>query len=329
MRPQRKPQDRQENTADIPFYRKLIGKGAQPAALKTAVVMPVDERSLKGAVEAVHKDMITPVLIGPEDEIRKTAEEHSLDIGQLEIEDCANEQEASQRAVELAAQGRVEAIMKGHLPTHILLKAVVQESQLRTGRNMSHVFALAGKDYPKPLFISDAALNIDPTLEEKRNITQNAIDLFRCLGFGTPKVALLSATEHVTSDIPDTIEAAAICKMADRGAITGGIVEGPLAFDNAISKKAAEAKGIKSKVAGEADILIVPDLQSGNMLYKQMRYLAGYEAAGIVMGARIPVILTSRAATTPTRLASCALALMVAEQGAQERREPVEIEKRL
>jgi phosphate acetyltransferase len=303
-----------EAKADIAFYRLLTRKGQPLSALKTGVVMPVDSLSLEGAVAAAEKGLIIPMLIGPAHIIKKLAKEIKLDIGDMKLVDCADAETASAKAVEMAVKGEINAIMKGHLATHILLHAVVSEEKLRTGRKMSHVFVISGKDYPKPLFLSDAALNIDPDLMTKKDIIQNAIDLFHCLERGMPKVAILSATEDVTPSIPDTIEAGALSKMADRGVITGGLVDGPLAFDNAISVAAAKAKGIKSKVAGDADILIVPDLQSGNMLYKQMRYLAGYEAAGIVVGARIPIILTSRAATTPTRVASCALAVMAAHR---------------
>lgn len=308
--PQSHPQ--KARLADNPFYRQLTQKGHPYEPLATAVVMPVDALSLEGALEAAGEELIVPVLVGPKKRIEETARHAKLSVGNLEIVDCNNEKLAARKAVELAREGKVEAIMKGHLPTHVLLHEVVSERAIRTERKMSHVFVIFTKDYPKPLFLSDAALNIDPDLETKRDIIQNAIDLFHHLEKGSPKVAVLSATEEVTSDIADTIEAAALSKMADRSTITGGKVDGPLAFDNAISKEAAKAKGIKSEVAGDADILIVPDLQSGNMLYKQMRYLAGYEAAGIVMGARIPIILTSRAATAPTRLASCALAVLAA-----------------
>lgn len=305
-------QPKKARLADNPFYRQLTQKGYTYEPLSTAVVMPVDSLSLEGALDAAQEGLIVPVLIGSKARIEETARHIKKNLKDIEIVDCANEEVAAQKSVEMAKNGKIEAIMKGHLPTHVLLHEVVNEKAIRTGRKMSHIFVVFTKDYPKPLYLTDAALNIDPDLETKRDIIQNAINLFRCLQKDTPKVAVLSATEQVNSDIMDTIEAAALSKMADRGTITGGIVDGPLAFDNAISKEAAKAKGIKSEVAGDADILIMPDLQAGNMLYKQMRYLSGYEAAGIVMGARLPIILTSRAATAPTRLASCALAVLVA-----------------
>lgn len=292
------------------FYRQLTQKAKPYKPIKTAVVMPVDQLSIEGAVKAAEEELIIPTLIGPSQVIRHVAQKFNIPIKGFHLEECANAVSASERAVELAAEGKADAIMKGHLPTHILLHTVVSTPVLHTTRKMSHVFIVRGKDYHKSIFISDAALNIDPDLATKRDIVQNAIDLFHCLENRKPKVALLSATEEVTSDLPDTVEAAALSKMADRGFITGGIVDGPLAFDNAISKEAAKAKKIRSEVAGDVDILIVPDLQSGNLLYKQMRYLSGYEDAGIVVGARVPIIVTSRAATTPTRVASSALAVL-------------------
>lgn len=305
-----RPEPQKARLADNPFYRQLTQKGQPFHALVTAVVMPIDALSLEGVAEAAEEGLIIPILMGPQEQIQHTAKQNNISIRNMPIEHCVDAKSAAARAVEIVKEGKAEAIMKGHLPTHILLHEIVSDMSLRTDRRMSHVFVIFSKDYPKPLLLSDAAVNIDPNLEAKRDIVQNAIDLFHCIGEGRPKVALLSATEEVTSALPDTIEAAAISKKADRGAITGAYVDGPLAFDNAISKDAAKAKGIRSDVAGDADILITPDLQSGNMLYKQMRYMAGYEAAGIVMGARVPIILTSRAATAPTRLASCALAVL-------------------
>lgn len=301
---------------EIPFYECLL-KGCQDGMppLRTGVVHPVSVDSLAGAVEAGRKNLIEPVLIGPEDRIRKTAEEASLDIDGLELTGTEHSHEAAETAVHMAREGKVDALMKGHIHTDELLGFITAKSSgLRTGRRMSHVFCMDVPDenYPKPLWMSDAAVNIEPTLEDKKDITQNAIDLFRACGFGTPKVAILSATEQITHRIPSTVEAAALCKMADREWITGGIIDGPLAFDNAISKEAAKTKHIKSEVAGDVDILIVPDLESGNMLYKQMKYLSGYNAAGLVVGARVPVILTSRAGGVKTRLASAALALLYA-----------------
>jgi len=296
------------------FYRQLTQKAKPYKPLKTAVVMPVDKLSLEGAMRAAEERLILPILIGPIHAMQHLAQKYKIKLGSVNLEDCPDEASASKRAVELAAQSKVDAIMKGHLPTHILLHAIVSEPLVHTDRRMSHVFVVCGKDYPKPLFISDAAVNIDPDLKTKRDIVQNAIDLFRCMETGKPKVAILSATEEITRDLPDSVEAAALSKMADRGDITGGVVDGPLAFDNAISRDAARVKGIRSHVAGDADILIMPDLQSGNMLYKQMRYLSGYEDAGIVVGARIPIIVTSRAASVETRVASSALAVLAARR---------------
>lgn len=301
---------------DIPFYERLCKHckdGAEP--LKTAVVHPVDANALEGAVEAAKEGLILPVLVGPEARIHKAAEEASIDISDYELVDTKHSHEAAERSVTIARKGDVDALMKGHIHTDELLGFVTAKaSGLRTGRRMSHVFCIdvPSDDYPKPLWLSDAALNIEPTLEEKKDIVQNAIDLFRACGFGTPKVAILSATEQITHHIPSTLEAASLCKMAERGWITGGILDGPLAFDNAISKEAANNKHIKSDVAGDVDILITPDLESGNMLYKQMKFLSGYNAAGTVMGARVPIILTSRAGGVKARLASAALALLYA-----------------
>mgnify|MGYP003133543149 CR=1 FL=1 len=301
---------------NIPFYEELISKSKDHLEpLKTAVVNPVDKNSLEGAIETAKKKFIDPILIGDEDEMRKVAEEAGLDISAFEIISTKHSHEAAQKAVDLAREGKVDALMKGYIHTDELLHAVVKkENGLRTLRQISHVFVMdvPNENYPKPLWLSDAAVNIQPTLKQKRDIVQNAIDLFRACGFGTPKVAILSATEQITENIQSTIEAAALSKMAERGIITGGIVDGPLAFDNAISKDAAKAKHIKSEVAGDADILIVPDLESGNMLYKQMKFLSGYNAAGVVVGARVPIILTSRASDLQPRLASSALAQLYA-----------------
>ena len=283
--------------------------------MKTAVVNPVDKNSLEGAIEAAKKEFIDPILIGDEEEIRNIAKKAEFDISKFEIINIKNSHEAAQKAADLARQGKVDALMKGYIHTDELLRVVVKkENGLRTMRQISHVFVIdvPNENYSKPLWLSDAAVNIQPSLMEKRDIVQNAIDLFRACGYGTPKVAILSATEKITEDIHSTIEAAALSKMADRDIITGGIVDGPLAFDNAISKEAAEAKHIKSNVAGDADILIVPDLESGNMLYKQMKFLSGYNAAGLVVGARVPIILTSRASDVQPRLASSALAQLYA-----------------
>jgi len=298
------------------FYDKLCKSCTDDVEpLKTAVVHPVDSSSLEGAIEAAKKGIIKPILIGPEDRINKAAQEASLDISSFELVATKHSHEAAETAVKMARKGEVDALMKGHIHTDELMEfAMSKESGLRTARRMSHVFCIDVPHdvYPKPLWLSDAAINIKPTLEDKKDIIQNAIDLFRACGFGTPKVAILSATESITTRIPSTVEAAALCKMADRGLITGGIVDGPLAFDNAVSKEAADIKHIKSDVAGDVDILITPDLESGNMLYKQMKYLSGYNAAGLVVGASVPIILTSRAGGVKARVASSALALLYA-----------------
>ncbi|WP_133129632.1 bifunctional enoyl-CoA hydratase/phosphate acetyltransferase [Legionella yabuuchiae] len=305
---------REESELEIPFYERLLEACKRvDHPLKTAIVHPVEKNSLEGAVAAATEGIIEPVLVGPKDRILNAAEEASLDISEFELVATKHSHEAAETAVCMASKGEVEALMKGHIHTDELLSFVVsKDSGLRTARRISHVFCIdIPRDiYPKPLWLSDAAINIKPSLEDKKDIIQNAIDLFRACGFGTPKVAILSATEKITHKIPSTVEAAALCKMADRDWITGGILDGPLAFDNAISKEAAEIKQIKSQVAGDVDILIVPDIESGNMLYKQMKYLSGYNAAGIVMGAHVPLMLTSRVGGVKARLASAALALL-------------------
>jgi phosphotransacetylase len=298
---------------EIPFYRELIkGIGKDIDPLRTAVIHPVDRNSLAGALEAANMGLLYPVLIGPEERIRKVADELEVDLSDFELVSAEHSHEAAEKGVTMAADGEVGGLMKGHIHTDELLHAVMDKGKrLLTGRRISHVFIIdvPHENYPKPIFLSDAAVNIQPTLAHKKDITQNAIDLFRACRDGIPKVAILSATEQVTEDILSTIHAAAISKMAERGVITGGIVDGPLAFDNAISKEAAESKNIRSEVAGDADILIVPDIDSGNMLYKQMKYLSGYNAAGLVVGARVPIMLTSRAGDVEARVASAALAL--------------------
>lgn len=281
--------------------------------LRTAVVHPVDTVSLIGAIEAARENLIVPILIGPQAKIQLAARQANLDLSAFELVPVEHSNAAADMAVSLARAGKVEALMKGALHTDELLHAVMQtETGLRTGRRISHVFAIDVPGYPRPLFITDAAINVYPTLEDKRDIVQNAIDLAHALGISLPKVALLSAVETVTPVIKSTIEAAALCKMADRGQITGGIIDGPLAFDNAVSEEAAKTKGIASAVAGHADIFVVPDLEVGNMLAKQLEYLADAEVAGIAIGARVPIILTSRADKTLSRLSSCAIALILA-----------------
>jgi len=296
-------------------YRQLIEltKGLPP--IRTAVVHPVDENSLLGAIEAAQAGLIIPVLVGPLGKIQAAAEAARVDLSAYEVVPCAHSHEAAATAVALVRAGKVEALMKGSLHTEELMHAVVDpDSGLRTGRRISHVFALDVPTYPRPLFLTDAAINIAPGLDEKRDIVQNAIDLARVLGIATPRVALLSVIETVSSKLRSTLEAAALCKMADRGQITGGVLDGPLAFDNAISEEAARAKRIVSPVAGRADILVVPDLEAGNMLAKQLEYLAEAQSAGIVVGARVPIALTSRADKPLSRMASCAIALLLARQ---------------
>ena len=294
-------------------YKILIERTRDMKPLKTAVVHPVDIASLTGAIEAARADLMEPILVGPEARIRRAAEAGNIDIAGYPIVSTEHSHAAADKAVAMARSGEVEALMKGALHTDELMRAVVAtDTGLRTARRISHVFAIDAPAYPRPLFITDAAVTIYPTLMDKRDIVQNAIDLAIALGILTPRVAILSAVETVSPDIRSTIDAAALCKMADRGQITGGILDGPLAFDNAVSQEAARTKGIVSPVAGQADILIVPDLEAGNMLAKQVVYLADAEMAGIVLGARVPIMLTSRADNTIARLGSCAIALILA-----------------
>ena len=293
-------------------YRQLIDATRSIAPLRMAVVHPCDELSLTGALEAKSQGLIDPVLVGPAAKVRKAAAAAARSIEGIELIDVPHSHAAAARAVELARTGAVQALMKGSLHTDELMAAVVEAaSGLRTERRMSHVFALDVPTYPKPLLITDAAINIEPDLDAKRDIVQNAIDLAHALGIKAPKVAILSAVETVNPKIRSTVDAAALCKMVDRGQITGGIVDGPLAFDNAVSREAARAKAIASPVAGDADILVVPDLEAGNMLAKQLIYLAGADSAGIVLGARVPIVLTSRSDSVLSRLASCALAVLL------------------
>lgn len=285
-------------------------KGLDP--ILTAVVHPCDARSLEGALKARDLGLLVPILVGPKAKIEAAAETAGLDISGIELVDAPHSHAAATAAVALVHEGRAEALMKGALHTDEVMAAIVdRDTGLRTERRMSHIFALDVPSYSKPLFVTDAAINIAPDLQTKADIVQNAIDLAHALGQEMPRVAILSALETVYPKVPSTIEAAALCKMADRGQITGGLLDGPLAFDNAISPSAAAAKGIKSAVAGHADILVVPNLESGNMIAKQMIYLAGAQAAGIVVGARVPVMLTSRADDTLSRVASAALALLL------------------
>jgi phosphate acetyltransferase/phosphate butyryltransferase len=294
-------------------YKILIERTRDLKALKTAVVHPVDEASLMGAIEAAREDLMAPVLVGPEAKIRRAAEAAGIDLDRYPIVSTAHSHAAAEKAVAMARAGQVEALMKGALHTDELMQAVVAtDTGLRTARRISHVFAIDAPAYPRALFITDAAVNIYPTLLDKRDIVQNAIELVLALGIATPRVAILSAVETVSPDIRSTVDAAALCKMADHGQIVGGILDGPLGFDSAVSLEAARTKGIVSPVAGQADILVVPDLEAGNMLAKQLTYLAEAEMAGIVLGARVPIMLTSRADNTLARLGSCAIALILA-----------------
>jgi len=281
--------------------------------LPTAVAHPCDETSLRGALEAAEADMIAPILVGPRGKIESLAKSLDLDLGGATIVDAPHSQAAAEKAVALVRAGEAELLMKGSLHSDELLAAVTKrDTGLRTGRRISHVFVMDVPNHPRTLFITDAAVNIAPDLMAKRDIIQNAIDLYAGLGLGIPKVAILSAVETINPGIPSTIEAAALCKMAERGQISGGDLDGPLAFDNAISLEAARIKGIKSTVAGRADILVVPDLEAGNMLAKNLTFLSGADAAGIVLGARVPIILTSRADNVRSRMASCAVAMLLA-----------------
>jgi phosphate acetyltransferase len=292
-------------------YNRLIAAAKNVPPLATAVAHPCDETSLRGALEAAETGLISPILVGPKNKIEGVARTLSLNLADAEIVDAPHSHAAAEKAVELVRTGKAELLMKGSLHTDELLAEVVKrETGIRTGRRISHVFVMDVPGHPHTLFITDAAVNIAPDLDAKRDIIQNAIDLFAGLGLGVPKVAILSAVETVTTSIPSTIEAAALCKMSDRGQITGGELDGPLAFDNAISPEAARIKGIKSPVAGQAQILVVPDLEAGNMLAKNLSFLSRADAAGIVLGARVPIILTSRADNVMTRMASCAVATL-------------------
>jgi phosphate acetyltransferase len=303
-------------------YDRLIARAKSVPAAQTVVVHPCDETSLRGAVEAAEAGIIVPILVGPAAKITSVAREHKLNIDRFEVVDAPHSDAAAARAVELIHEAKGELLMKGSLHTDELMRAVTSsKTGLRTQRRISHVFIMDVPTYPETLFITDAAINIFPDLDAKVDIVQNAIDLFTQVGLGTPRVAILSAVETVTSKIPSTIEAAALCKMADRKQITGGILDGPLAFDNAISAEAAKIKGIKSEVAGRAQILLVPDLEAGNMLAKNLALLAKADSAGIVLGARVPVILTARADTVRSRMASCAAAAVYAN--ARRRNAPV------
>jgi len=295
-------------------YDRLIAHAKQVPAVTTIVAHPCDETSLRGAVEAAQAGIIIPILVGPTAKISAVAREHRLDISHFEIVDVPHSEAAAAKAIQMILESKGELLMKGSLHTDELMREVTSsKTGLRTARRISHVFIMDVPTYPETLFITDAAINIFPDLDTKRDIIQNAIDLFTQIGLGVPRVAILSAVETVTSKIPSTIEAAALCKMAERGQIVGGLLDGPLAFDNAIDPEAARIKGIKSEVAGRAQILVVPDLEAGNMLAKNLTFLAKADAAGIVLGARVPIILTSRADSVRTRMASCAVAVLFAD----------------
>jgi phosphate acetyltransferase len=308
-------------TATSPFgspptskYERLIANAKKVPPATTVVAHPCDETSLRGLVEAAEAGIIVPILVGPAGKISAVAREHGIDIDRFEIVDAPHSEAAAAKAVALIHESKGELLMKGSLHTDELMREVTSsKTGLRTARRISHAFIIDVPTYSETLFITDAAINIFPDLDTKRDIIQNVIDLFTQVGLGTPRVAILSAVETVTSKIPSTIEAAALCKMAERGQITGGILDGPLAFDNAISPEAAAIKGIKSEVAGRAQILVVPDLEAGNMLAKNLTFMAKADAAGIVLGARVPIVLTSRADSVRSRLASCAAAVLYAD----------------
>ncbi|NDP59835.1 MAG: bifunctional enoyl-CoA hydratase/phosphate acetyltransferase [Oxalobacteraceae bacterium] len=293
-------------------YRQLLALVDKLPPISVAVVHPCSEDALRGALDAAALGLITPILVGPEAKIRAIAASAGIDLAGQRIVNTAHSHAAAAQAVAMARAGEVQALMKGSLHTDELMAEVVSAATgLRTERHISHVYVLAVPSYAKLLFISDAAINIEPDLDAKRDIVRNAIDLAHAIGIAEPKVAILAAVETVNPGMRSTIDAAALCKMAGRGQITGGILDGPLAFDNAISMQAAHDKGIVSPVAGQADILIAPDLEAGNMIAKQLQYLADAQAAGLVLGARVPIILTSRADGTQARIASCALAVLM------------------
>jgi phosphotransacetylase len=294
-------------------YERLLERCRGMAPAPTAVAYPCDESSLSGAMDAAARGLIAPMLVGPAETIAELASAKGIALGTAQIVDVPTSRAAAARAVELVRLGQAELLMKGSLHSDELLGAIVaKETGLRTGRRLSHVFLMDVPTYHKALLITDAAINIAPTLEDKVDICQNAIDLARTFGVDQPKVAVLAAVETVNSKMPATLDAAALCKMADRGQITGGLLDGPLAFDNAISADAARTKGIASAVAGDPDILLAPDLEAGNMMAKMLSFLANADSAGLVLGARVPVVLTSRADSVRSRIASCAVAVLAA-----------------
>jgi len=303
-------QERQTGTGK---YEQLLERCKSLEPIPTAVAHPCDETSLSGAVEAANKGLIVPILVGPREKIQSVADSAGIDLANFQIVDAAHSHASAVKAVELLREAKAELLMKGSLHTDELMGAVVsRDGGLRTARRISHAFVMDVPTYHKVLIVTDGAINIAPTLEDKVDICQNAIDLAVALGREWPNVAILAAVETVTSKMPATIDAAALCKMAERGQIKGGILDGPLAFDNAISKDAAKTKGIQSDVAGDPDILLAPDLEAGNILAKQLTFLAKADSAGIVLGARVPIILTSRADSVRSRIASCAVAMMAA-----------------
>jgi phosphotransacetylase len=294
-------------------YDQLLVRCRGFAPVATAVAHPCEETALGGAMDAASQGLIAPILVGPKAKIQEVADKSGIALGNTPIVDAAHSHDSAKKAVELVRGGDAELLMKGSLHSDELLSAVVsKESGLRTGRRVSHAFVMDVPTYHKVLVVTDAAINIAPTLDDKVDICQNAIDLVRSLGLERPKVAILAAVETVSSKMPSTLDAAALCKMADRGQITGALLDGPLAFDNAISKEAAAIKKIRSDVAGDPDILLVPDLEAGNMLAKQLSFLANADSAGIVLGARVPIILTSRSDSVRSRIASCAVAVLLA-----------------
>ena len=300
-------------------FDELLKRCDDLEPIPTAVAHPCEATALAGAVEAAEHGLIKPILVGPAAKIRAIAKEAKIKLGDIEIVDAPHSHDSAAQAVQLVREGKAELLMKGSLHTDELLGAVVsREAGLRTARRMSHVFLMDVPTYHKPIIVTDAAINIAPTLEDKVDICQNAIDIAHVMGVKKPKVAILAAVETVTSKMPATIDAAALCKMADRKQITGGLLDGPLAFDNAISKEAAKTKGIVSEVAGDPDILLVPDLEAGNMVAKLLAYLANAESAGLVLGARVPIILTSRADGVRSRIASCAVAMLAAHARRRE-----------
>ena len=294
-------------------YEQLLKRCENLEPVSTAVAHPCEASALEGAIEAGEKGLITPILVGPTAKIQQVASAAGVKLGNVRIVDAAHSHESAAKAVALVRQGEAELLMKGSLHTDELLAAVVaRETGLRTGRRVSHVFIMDVPTYHKVLVVTDAAINIAPALEDKVDICQNAIDLARALGLERPKVAILAAVETVNPKMQATIDAACLCKMADRGQITGALLDGPLAFDNAISREAARTKGIASEVTGDPDILLVPDLEAGNILAKQLSFLANADSAGLVVGARVPIILTSRADSVRSRIASCGVAVLAA-----------------